>query len=320
MMSEQAEKTNVGGQAVIEGVMMRSPARVSVAVRKPSGVIAVKTKEFASLTKKYKFLGWPIIRGGVILIESLVLGIQALNFSGEIAMEEEKRLEAAKKGETVKPKSDDSWQTRLGLALMVIFSLGAGMAIFFYLPLVLTQLLGIENSIWFNLVDGLFRLIIFLLYLFLISRWKEIRRVFEYHGAEHKSIFAYESEDQVNLEIARKYTTFHPRCGTSFLLIVLVISIFVFIFLGKPNTIGERLIRLAFVPLIGGFSYELIKLSAKFSQNPLVKMFIAPGLWLQRITTQEPDDKQLEVALVALKASLGLELAENIEIVIDEGK
>jgi uncharacterized protein YqhQ len=154
----------------------------------------------------------------------------------------------------------------------------------------------------------------------LISRWKEIRRVFEYHGAEHKSIFAYESEDQVNLEIARKYTTFHPRCGTSFLLIVLVISIFVFIFLGKPNTIGERLIRLAFVPLIGGFSYELIKLSAKFSQNPLVKMFIAPGLWLQRITTQEPDDKQLEVALVALKASLGLELAENIEIVIDEGK
>ncbi len=320
MVSEQAEKTNVGGQAVIEGVMMRSPSRVSVAVRKTNGVIAVKTKEFASLTKKYKFLGWPIIRGGVILIESLVLGIQALNFSGEVAMEEEKRLEAAKKGKPIDEKSRNGWQTQLGLALMVIVSLVAGMAIFFYLPLYLTELMGIENGIWFNLVDGLYRLLIFLLYLFSISRWKEIRRVFEYHGAEHKSIFAYESEDQVNLETARKYTTFHPRCGTSFLLIVLVISIFVFVLLGKPNTYTERFIRLAFVPLIGGFSYELIKLSAKFSENFFVKLFTAPGLWLQRITTQEPDDNQLEVALVALKASIGLELPKNIEIVIDEGK
>lgn len=320
MVSEQVEKMNVGGQAVIEGVMMRSPTKVSVAVRKTSGVIAVKTREFASLTKKYKFLGWPIIRGGVILIESLVLGIQALNFSGEIAMEEEKRQEAEKKGKPLDEKANNVWQTRLGLALMVAFSLGAGIALFFYLPLILTELMGVESGLWFNLIDGLFRLLIFLLYLFLISRWKEIHRVFEYHGAEHKSIFAYEREDQVNLEATHKYTTFHPRCGTSFLLIVLVISIFVFIFLGKPNTIGERLIRLAFVPLIGGFSYELIKLSAKFSENPFVKLFIAPGLWLQRITTQEPDDKQLEVALVALKASLGLELSENIEIVIDEGK
>ncbi|MCI0515603.1 DUF1385 domain-containing protein [candidate division KSB1 bacterium] len=320
MVSEKTEKTNVGGQAVIEGVMMRSPLKVSVAVRKPSGVIAVKTKEFASLTKKYKFLGWPIIRGGVILIESLVLGIQALNFSGEVAMEEEKRQEALKKGKPIEEKSTESWQTQLGLALMVVFSLAAGMAIFFYLPLFLTQLMGIESGIWFNLVDGLYRLVIFLLYLILISQWKEIRRVFEYHGAEHKSIYAYESENQVNLEVARKYTTYHPRCGTSFLLIVLVISIFVFVFQGKPSTIWDYLIRFASVPIIGGFSYELIKLSAKFSENPFVKLFITPGLWLQRITTQEPDDKQLEVALVALKASLGIELPENIEIVIDKGK
>lgn len=319
MGQENPEKINVGGQAVLEGVMMRSPDKVSVAVRKPDGIIHVKVHDFISLTKKIKPLGWPLLRGGIILIESLVLGIQALNYSGEIAIEEEKKKENAKKGKPAKKKSENKWLTRLYLAFMVIFSLGVGLGIFFYVPLLLTQLTGVQSGLAFNLIDGILRLAFFLAYLLIISQWKEIRRVFEYHGAEHKSIFAFEDNQKtVTLEAAKKYITFHPRCGTSFLMIVLLVSIVVFIFLGKPDTIGQRLLRLAFIPLIGGLSYEIIKLSDKLSRFAAVKILIAPGLWLQRITTQEPDDDQLEVAIVALKAALGQNLPDDVELV--EGK
>lgn len=307
---QHSEKINVGGQAVLEGVMMRSPEKISVAVRKPSGTIVVKIRDFVSLTKKIKFLGWPIIRGGVILIESMILGIQALNFSGEIAIEEEKN-----KTESVKKKSENGLLQKLYLGLMVVFSLAVGMGLFFYVPLLLTQLTGVESGLAFNVIDGIFRLVIFLLYIFLISRWKEIRRVFEYHGAEHKSIFAFEKENLVTVEAAQKYTTLHPRCGTSFLMVVLLVSILVFIFLGKPTTVGERLIRLAFVPLIGGISYEFIKFSDKITHPALVNLLYFPGLWLQKITTQEPDESQLEVAIVALKAALGKTLPENVELI-----
>lgn len=315
---KKEEKIHVGGQAILEGVMMRSPDKMSVAVRKPNGTIAVQIRDFISLTKKSKLLGLPFVRGGIILIESMVLGIQALNLSGEIAIEEEKKKENEAK-EIKEEKPENKFLTRLYLAFMVVFSLAVGIGLFFYLPLVLTNLLGIENGFLFNLIDGVFRLIVFLLYLYVISRWKEIKRVFEYHGAEHKSIFAFENEKLVSVDAASKYTTFHPRCGTSFLMVVLITSIIVFVFLGKPETIGERFLRLAFIPLIGGISYELIKLSDKIGNNVLFKSFLAPGLWLQRITTQEPDNQQLEVAIVALKAALGQTLPADVVLIEDKG-
>ncbi len=290
----------VGGQAVMEGVLMRSPDQYAVAVRRPNGDIVVKRAPFKTIINRFKVLGLPIIRGGVILIEALVLGIKALTFSGDIAMEEEK----AKEGKDAMKKS--VWE-KMWMALTVLFSFAMGLLIFFYIPLLITDLFKFESGFVFNLVDGVFRLLFFLAYIYLISRWKEIHRVFEYHGAEHKSVFTFEDKKELTVDSARSYTTLHPRCGTSFLLIVMLVSILVFMFLGKPETVPERLIRLAFVPLIGGISYEFIRLSEKASKNPISRLFILPGLWLQKITTQEPDDSQLEVALVALRCALDLD-------------
>ncbi len=228
----------------------------------------------------------------------------------------------AKQGKTGEPQDIQSitektiWE-KARMAFMLAFSLGLGILLFFYLPLILADLLGIQTGFWFNLVDGGIRLLFFLTYLFLITQMKDIRRVFEYHGAEHKSIFAFENSQPLTAENAAKFSRFHPRCGTSFLLIVMLVSILVFMTLGRPASIGDRLIRLAFIPLIGGISYELIRLSDRGYKNRFWRIFILPGLWLQRLTTQEPDMSQLEVAIVALKASLGhdLENHENVEII-----
>ncbi len=311
-MSEQ-ESMAVGGQAVIEGVMMRGTDRIAIAVRKPNGTIALKTAPFLSIVKRWKFLNIPVFRGAVILIETLFLGVRALTFSGDVAMEEEKKASGVQKG---KSKWDDIW-----MGVTILFSLAIGIAFFFYLPLVLTDLLGLTTGWGFNLVDGLIRLVLFLAYIYVISLWKEIRRVFEYHGAEHKSIFAHEDHCELVPASARPFKTLHPRCGTSFLLIVMVVSIVVFMFLGKPETIADRMIRLAFVPVIGGISYELIKLSAKAYKYRFLRFFIVPGLWLQKITTKEPDDAQLEVAMVALKSALGLDPfvgPSQVELVSEE--
>lgn len=298
------KKNQVGGQAVIEGVMMRSAEYVSVAVRKPDGTIAVKRKSYVSLTKRSKILGLLFVRGGVILIESLVLGIQALNFSGDIAMEEESG------------KNDsNSIKNKVLLALTVVFALALGIGFFFYLPLILTELIGVEGTVLFNLIDGGIRILFLLTYMLLISQWKEIHRVFEYHGAEHKTIFAYEDSKPLNTDSARPYSTHHPRCGTSFLLIVMVVSILVFIFLGKPETVSDRIIRFLFVPVIGGISYEIIRLSGRKFGTKIAKFLSAPGLWLQLITTKEPDDDQLEVAFTALKSSLDMDLDAEVEII-----
>ena len=294
------KKIMVGGQAVMEGVLMRSPDSYAVAVRRPNGDIVVKKQAWQTITKKIKLLGLPILRGGVILIEALILGVKALTFSGDVAMEEENK----KNG---KDSSEKSIWEKLWMVLTVIFSFAVGLALFFYVPLLLTDLFNFESSFAYNLVDGALRLLFFLTYIYLISLWKEIRRVFEYHGAEHKSVFAFEDKKKLTVDETRPYTTLHPRCGTSFLLIVMLTSILVFMFLGKPDTIGERLLRLAFVPIIGGISYEFIRLSEKASKNPITRLFILPGLWLQKITTKEPDDSQLEVALVALRCALDLE-------------
>lgn len=297
------EKINVGGQAVIEGVMMRSPERVAVAVRRSDGKIVLKNEPYVSFTKRHKFWNLPIIRGGIVLIESMVLGIKALTFSGDVVVEAEN-------------ESDNKPKNKIWLPLTVIFSFAVGLLLFFYLPLVLTDLLGAKTGLIFNLVDGIIRLFIFMIYLGLITLWKEIQRVFQYHGAEHKSIFTFEDNKELTIENSKHYKPYHPRCGTSFILMVLMVSIIVFMFLGRPDSIADRIIRLAFVPLIGGISYELIKLSDKKQNNPLVKMFITPGLWLQKITAREPDESMLEVALVALKGSLGKDLSHDPNIII----
>jgi len=297
----------VGGQAVIEGVMMRSSQFVTVAIRKPDGKIVLKKEPYRSWTKRMKVLGLPILRGGVILIESLILGIKALNLSSSIAMDE------IEKEQNKKLRKSDSGN-KLIIAGSLIFALAAGIGLFFYLPLMLTEWMGIESGILFNLVDGAIRLVFFLGYLGLISLWKEIRRIFEYHGAEHKSIFAYESGKPLTVHGVHQFSTHHPRCGTSFLLIVMLVSLLVFMVLGKPQVIMDRFIRFLFIPIIGGISYEIIQLSDKKFGKKVAKILTTPGLWLQRITTKEPDNTQLEIALIALKAALNKKIDETVEM------
>jgi uncharacterized protein YqhQ len=294
---------NVGGQAVIEGVMMRSPDAVAVAVRKPDGKIVLKKTAFTSWTKKIRILGWPFLRGGVILIESLILGVRALNFSSLMAVGE---LEKEKK-----PESDKKSQWILACTAVIAF--GLGLALFFYLPLLLTEWTGVKSGILFNLIDGGIRLVIFLAYLFLIRLWKDIRRIFEYHGAEHKSIFAFEDGRPLDVAEVRRFSTHHPRCGTSFLLVVMLVSMVIFMFLGRPDSASDRIIRFLFIPVIGGVSYEIIRLSATRHGRWLAQTLVAPGVWLQHLTTGEPDDGQIEVALVALKAALNAEIDPSVE-------
>jgi uncharacterized protein YqhQ len=295
-MSTTEEKYDVGGQAVIEGVMMRAPQRIAVAVRKPNGEIALKEEPFISLSKRVTFFGLPLIRGIISLIETIVIGVKALTYSADMAVQDDK--------EDLKKNSQKTFSTAWLIGTVTI-ALGFGLLLFFYVPLCIAGLFGFESGIVFNVVDGLIRLIVLLLYIWIISMWREIRRIFEYHGAEHKTIFAYEAGQPLTLESVRAYTTHHPRCGTSFLLIVVVVSIIVFLFLGRPDNVGERFLRFLFIPVIGGISYEIIKLSGKKHHSKVARFFLAPGLWLQRITTKEPSDDQLEVALVALKSALG---------------
>lgn len=292
-MSE--EKKNIGGQAVIEGVMMRAPNKFVIAVRQPDGTIAVKRDDIK--LDSNKILKKPIIRGLIGLYDALVLGIKALNFSAEKAMPEE----FEKNGKA--SKMETFFSIFLGIAL--------GILLFLYLPLQITELSKklfpiVEHSfLVFNLVDGVLRIIFFVIYLLIISQMKDIKRVFSYHGAEHKCIYAYEAGKELTVENARFMSRFHPRCGTSFLLIVLIVSIFVFSLIPKDShfliKFGSRII---FMPLIAGISYEILKLSGKHAGNVIVKILIAPGLWLQKITTREPDDAMLEVAMVSIKEAL----------------
>ncbi len=294
------EKINVGGQAVIEGVMMRAPRSLAIAVRRANGEIVVKRQLVAPLSERYPFVKLPIIRGAVALFQSLVIGIKALNFSANEAMVEEP-LEGEKTAQEL-----SSWAMAGTMAVAFAFGIG----LFFVLPLYATKLLtqfaliGDTNLI-FNLVDGVIRVIVFLLYIWSISRMKDIRRVFQYHGAEHKSIFAHEAGETLTVENVRRYSRLHPRCGTSFLLIVMLVSIAVFSLIPKlwPFYLkaGSRVVLL---PLIAGISYEFLKWGAKHEANPLVRLLIAPGLALQRLTTGEPDDAQLEVAIRSLNEAL----------------
>ena len=299
----------VGGQAVIEGVMMRSPRMVATAVQRSSGEVLTQVTPFRSITRKIKPLGIPVVRGMVGLVETLLLGMKSLSYSADEAA----RDESAKEGKPAKEaKGISTWSMTLTMAI----SFALGLFIFFYLPLKLTEWTGVQGSIAFNLVDGVFRLSFFLAYLYLISLWGEMKRLFQYHGAEHKVIHTFEHGQEITPENAKPFTTLHPRCGTSFLLSLMIISIVVFMFFGRPETLGDRLLRFAGVPFIAGLGFEYIRLSGKHTGNPVVRALAQPGLWLQRITTKEPDLKQLAVACAALQSVLPLseEDADDVRV------
>ncbi len=279
---------HVGGQAVIEGVMMRSRSRYVVAVRTPKGDISIKSERINSSAERFPVLKKPLLRGIVVLIESLLIGVKALTYSAQEAIEEDE-------GKSEKGLSNFA----MTLTLLVSFILGLGLFVIF--PAFLAG--KITDRGWaFNLIDGLIRLAMFFGYILVISLMPDIRRVFEYHGAEHKSIYAYESGEELSVESASKYSTLHPRCGTAFLLTVMIISILVFSILGKPSSYLIRFgSRIVLIPLIAGISYEVIRLASRRSQSRLMRIVIAPGLLLQRLTTREPSSDQLQVAISALK-------------------
>jgi uncharacterized protein YqhQ len=288
---------NVGGQAVIEGVMMKGKKGWTVAVRGPKGEIHVKKEELSELPK---ILRLPILRGFIALFHAMFIGIKAIEFSANKAYEEEEG----------KPLSPVAITATIGLSIII------GIALFILLPLYATKLLGAvfasvaKSSFMFNLVDGIIRVFIFLLYIIAIGTWKEMRRIFEYHGAEHKVIHAYENGKELTLKNIKDHSPLHPRCGTSFLLIVMVISIFTFSFIPQSwSFIYKFLSRLVLIPLIAGLSYEFLRLSAKMKHNQIMHILIQPGLFLQRLTTREPDEAQIEVAIKALEEVLVLENA-----------
>jgi uncharacterized protein YqhQ len=291
----------VGGQAVIEGVMMRSPSRVAVAVRRTDGTLAFMERPFSSITRRVKGLGLPIVRGAVSLFETLYLGITALNFSADEAMRDEAQARTAAGGADAKAGARPSpWQGAAQF-LTIAISLGLGILLFVVLPARLTGWLGFHDRIRFGLVDGFFRLLAFILYLVLISQWKELARVLGFHGAEHKAIHALENGAPLTPESVQSFPRLHPRCGTSFLFLVVVISIVAFTFIGRPRGIGDHLLRIACMPLIAGVAFEFIRLSGRYANRPIVRWLVWPGLQFQRLTTREPDLTMCAVAIAALE-------------------
>ncbi|MBU3101340.1 MULTISPECIES: DUF1385 domain-containing protein [Clostridium] len=298
-----AKNTSVGGQAVIEGVMMRGLAGIATAVRTEQGEIVVEKKSYTSYTKKNKLVGLPIIRGFISLIESLIIGIKTLNYSASFFEEEGEPSKLDKCIQKLfKEKSND---VVMGISLVISLALSVGL--FFIVPTFVANLfskLG-TSTMGMNIVEGIIRVLIFLLYVYLIGKMEDIKRVYEYHGAEHKTIFCYENEVELTPENAAKFGRLHPRCGTNFLFLVMIVSIIVFSLTGW-NSIGERIMyRIILLPFISGISYEIIKWMGKSKSN-LAKILAYPGLKLQNLTTREPDLSQLEVAIRALKVAEGI--------------
>ena len=279
------KKPMIGGQAVIEGVMMKGPTRIATAVREPSGNIAVRVEPVHSLGDRFPLLKKPLLRGVIALGEALVYGIRALSFSAQAAGEE---------GEELSSKE---------IALTMLAAFGLAVLLFVVLPTYATKFIQsvVSEPYLLNLFEGVLRLTIFFTYVGVISSLSDIRWVFQYHGAEHKTIYAYEAGIPLEIESIRKYSRLHPRCGTNFLLIVMVVSIFMFAFLGWPDLWLRILSRVVLLPLVAGISYEIIRFAGS-CDNPLVAMLMKPGLWLQYMTTREPSDDQIEVAVRALEA------------------
>jgi uncharacterized protein YqhQ len=307
---ESGEEILVGGQAVMEGVMMRSPHAWGIAVRKPSGEIVTHSEPLNRPSEKHKWMGWPVVRGVMTLGHAMSLGFRALRFSANAALDELPANENGKKVEI------SGWIAGLNITFSVVFFV----LMYKFLPLLATTELKKINPVFgqqfvFNLIDGLIRIGMFLLFVWGVSLWKDIRRVYEYHGAEHKTVFAFENGDPLNAAEVQKYTTFHPRCGTSFLMTVMIISMVVYMLIPVHTFWARFGIRIALLPLIAGVSYEIIRFAAKH-RGSLFALMTAPGLWLQRITTQPPDDRQVECAIVALDEAMALEKQRGGELVI----
>jgi uncharacterized protein YqhQ len=300
-LSSSDDEILVGGQAVIEGVMMRSPKGYSVAVRRQDGTVRTMRNALLSLGEKWKFFKAPIIRGVGVLGQALVLGIRALRFSAEEALAEE----GAKR--EVAPKKDPGQVSSWLIAGNLVLALGINILLFVALPLLITRMvqtqIGFQSSILFNGVDGLFRVLVFVLFLYMVSWMKDMNRVFQYHGAEHKTVYNFESRQDLKVANAKMFSTLHPRCGTSFLLVVMIVSILVFSTVHFDTFTGKFLSRIVLLPLVAGISYEIIRYSAKHPKS-LLRIVTFPGLLLQKITTKEPDETQLEIAIRALEEAL----------------
>ena len=306
---EAGEEILVGGQAVLEGVMMRAPHSYCVAVRKADGELVTEEKPLYRMSEKYPIFRLPIFRGLGTLVQAMTLGVNALQFSANAALEGEQ-----KEGE--KPAEISSGM----MAATLIGNLAFFIALYKFVPLLLATQLGhvvpsLSGRFATNMTDGGIRIAIFLIFLFALSRFKDIRRVFQYHGAEHKVVFNYESGKPVTVENAQSFVTFHPRCGTSFMLVMLVIAMIVYALIPVDGFWIKFAARLAMLPLIIGLSYEIIRFAAK-RQGTLMGLLTAPGLWLQRITTQPPDDSQAAVAIHALQGAMELEQKQGGELVI----
>ncbi|MDD2497192.1 MAG: DUF1385 domain-containing protein [Desulfitobacteriaceae bacterium] len=277
-----------GGQAVIEGVMMLGSGGSAIAVRKPSHEIVVQQSTRVPFRERFPILKWPLVRGCVSLFESLVIGMQAITWSASQVGESEE--------EKLKP-----WE----LILTILVAVGLGIGLFIIVPVFFASFsLPYIGQFGRSALEGLIRMAIFLGYIIAISRMKDIQRIFAYHGAEHKTILTFEAGEELTPDNANKYSTIHPRCGTSFILMVMLLMIFVFTFVGRTDVFLRILIKIAMMPVVAGLAYELIKFSGKHPNSRLVQVLVAPGLWLQKLTTREPDKEQLEVAITALKAVL----------------
>jgi len=332
---ESGEETLVGGQAVLEGVMMRSPHAWGIAVRKPSGEIVTHSEPLERPSERHKWMGWPIVRGVMTLGHAMTLGFRALKFSANAALEELSAGDPANGDVENKARNNKDQGKKFEITgwmagLNVAFSIAFFIFMYKYLPLLAATELKKVNPIFgqqfvFNLVDGLIRITMFLLFVWGVSLWKDIRRVYEYHGAEHKTVFAFENGDPLETAAVQKYSTYHPRCGTSFLMTVMIISMLVYMAIPVHTFWSRFAIRIALLPIIAGVSYEIIRFAAKrFSARSssvksgvsLFALMTAPGLWLQRITTQPPDDREVECAIVALDEAMKLEKQRGGELVI----
>ncbi|MGH9530761.1 MAG: DUF1385 domain-containing protein [Terriglobales bacterium] len=332
---EGGDEVLIGGQALLEGVMMRSPHAYAIAVRKPSGEVVIHSEPLEKLSEKHRWMGWPLIRGVITLGQAMALGFRALRFSANVALEaEEARAEA--EAEEGKRAAEDGRPTRpphtIGekkkkleispwmMTVNVLFSLGFFIFLYKFVPLVATTKLKellpvLAGPVAFNLVDGVIRIVLFLLFIWGVSLWADIKRVYRYHGAEHKTVFAFESKKPLTIELAQSFTTYHPRCGTSFLMTVMLISILFYALVPVETFWARFAVRIALLPVIAGVSFEIIRFAAKY-RTSLFALMTLPGLWLQRITTQPPEDSMVECAIVALNQSMELEKQRGGELVV----
>lgn len=299
------KSTSVGGQAIIEGVMMRGVHGIATAIRKSNGEIIVNVEESIPYSKRSIFLGLPIIRGFVSLIESLVIGIRSLNYSASFFEEYDEPSKFDRWFQNIFKEKTES----IIMVITLFISLVIATVLFFIFPTFVANIFkkfSVYDSIILNIIEGVIRVIVFLMYLFLIGNMEDIKRVFQYHGAEHKTIFCYENSKELTPENAQEFTRLHPRCGTNFLFLVMIISIILFSLTGWGNIWERILYRIILLPVVSGVTYELIKWVGK-NDNFLSQIISYPGLMLQKITTREPDYKQLEVAIRALKSAEGID-------------